>query len=81
MSERDLYIQSIPRIVEMIVICQGMAPEQYRDFKKEWLAEVERDQPKALPFIRKVFIVIDTCLEVRKNAVHSRPERSSTYAR
>ena len=72
MSERELFKQSIPQIAEMIVICRGMAPEQYQNFKKEWLAEVARDRPKALPFIRKVFIVIDTYLQ-EDGAVLSHP--------
>ena len=63
MSERELFRQSIPQIAEMIMICRRMAPERYQQFKRDWLAEVGRRAEKALPFIRKVFIVIDTYLQ------------------
>lgn len=68
MSERDVFKQFIPLIAKMIVEIQKMEPEQYQEFKKEWLAELARDRPKALPFTEKVLIVIDTYLkECQKN--------------
>lgn len=63
MSERDLFIQSIPQIAEMIVEIQKMKPEQYEEFKREYLEEVKANAPIAVEFIEKVLIVIDTYLQ------------------
>lgn len=63
MSERDLFMQSIPQIAEMIVEIQKMEPEQYEEFKRECLEEVKANAPSAAEFIEKVLIVIDTYLQ------------------
>lgn len=63
MSERDLFIQSIPQIAEMVVEIQKMEPEQYEEFKREYLEEVKANAPGAVEFIEKVLIVIDTYLQ------------------
>lgn len=59
MSERDLFIQLIPKIVEV----KKMEPEQYEEFKHEYLEEVKTNAPGAVQFIEKVLIVIDTYLQ------------------
>ncbi len=63
MSERDLFMQSIPQIAEMIVEIQKMTPEQYEEFKREYLEEVKANAPGAVEFIEKVLIVIDSYLQ------------------
>lgn len=64
MSERDLYFQCIPQIAEMALEIQKMTPEQYQEFKQEHLAEVGKTSPRALEFIKKVYITIEWCLAV-----------------
>ena len=59
MTERELYIQSIPQITEIIMKCRRLSVEQYR----EWKIEVLRTtSPEAKLFAEKVLQVIDTIL-------------------
>ncbi len=63
MSERELFIQSIPQIAEMIAEVQKMTPQRYEEFKREYLEEVKVNAPSAVGFIEKVLIVIDAYLQ------------------
>lgn len=63
MSERDLFIQCIPMIAQIIVECRKMDKQQYEEWKKEWI-ETIADETKE--FAGKVFIVIDEMLAKHK---------------
>lgn len=63
MTERKLFYESVPMIVEMVVECQKMSLERYTEIKKEIIQNAHEN---AKPFIRKVFIVIDDQLCIRK---------------
>lgn len=56
MSERALYLLYLPQIAELIVDCQQMTQEDY----KQWKAEIrESVLDAAVDFMEKVFIVTD----------------------
>lgn len=63
MTERDVFIQNIPKIAEMIIEIQKMTPEQYEGFKHDYFESVRNTMPKALEFTEKVLIMIDTYLQ------------------
>lgn len=63
MSEKDLFIQFIPQIAELIVEIKKMTSERYEEFKREWMEEVKINAPSAVEFMKKVLIVIDTYLQ------------------
>lgn len=62
MTERELMIECIPEITEMALEIKKMTPEQYQEFKKEHLTEVERSCPLALSFIKKIYQIIEWSL-------------------
>ncbi len=62
MTERELLIECIPQITEMALEIQKMTPEQYQEFKQEYLKEVERSYPAALGFIQKMYQIIEWSL-------------------
>lgn len=62
MTERKLLIRCIPEITEMAIEIKKMTPEQYQEFKKEHLTEVERSCPVTLGFIKKIYQIIEWSL-------------------
>lgn len=62
MTERELMIECIPQITEMALEIQKMTLEQYQEFKKEHLNEVERTCPVALRFMKKIYDIIEWSL-------------------
>lgn len=60
MTELDLYLQCIPMIAEMIVICRKLPVQQYEEWKRETL---ETAPESAKGFLVKVFMVISAELE------------------
>lgn len=63
MTERDVFIQNIPKIAELVIEIQKMTPEQCEGFKHDYLEFVRNTMPKALEFTEKVLIMIDTYLQ------------------
>lgn len=55
MSERDVYIQCIPMIAEMVVLLREMSQQEYEDWKQETL---EAADDRAKEFIKKVLIAL-----------------------
>lgn len=49
-------------MTEMALEIQKMTPDQYLEFKKGHLKEVERSYPFALGFIKKVYQIIEWSL-------------------
>lgn len=66
MTERDVYIKSIPMIAEMIVLCREMSQQEYEDWKRETM---EATADKAKEFIRKVLICIDKVMAEERHGV------------
>lgn len=62
MTERELMVECIPQLTEMALEIKKMTPEQYKEFKQGHLAEVGRTCPRALEFMKKVYIIIEWCL-------------------
>ena len=62
MTERELMIECIPQITEMALEIKKMTAEQYQEFKKEHLKEVERSYPVALRFMKKIYDIIEWSL-------------------
>ena len=62
MTERELMIECIPQITEMALEIKKMTAEQYQEFKKEPLKEVERSYPVALRFMKKIYDIIEWSL-------------------
>ena len=62
MTERELMIECIPQITEMALEIKKMTAEQYKEFKKEHLKEVERSYPVALRFMKKIYDIIEWSL-------------------
>ena len=62
MTERELMIECIPQITEMALEIKKMTPEQYQEFKKEHLNEVEITCPIALRFMKKIYDIIEWSL-------------------
>ena len=62
MTERELMIECIPQITEMALEIKKMTPDQYQEFKQEYLTEVERTYPVALGFIKKMYQIIEWSL-------------------
>lgn len=60
MTERELYIQSIPVIAEMVMECRKMTSKEYADIKNDIL---EKASKTARPFMRKIFAVIELQLQ------------------
>lgn len=60
MTELDLYLQCIPMIAEMIVICQKLPIQQYEEWKRETL---EKAPESVKRFLVKVFVVISANLD------------------
>lgn len=59
MTERDIFLQAIPRIAEMVVEARKLTVEEFQ----EWHDEVMKSVPdKAKPFIKKVFIFVSNNL-------------------
>lgn len=56
MTERELFIQSIPQIAEMIVECRKLSEDEFQQWKSEVVREA-RDGAKS--FIKKVIMVIE----------------------
>lgn len=55
MTERDLFVQAIPQIAEMVVEARKLTGKEFQ----EWRDEVMKYVPdKVKPFIEKVFIVV-----------------------
>ena len=67
MTERELMIECIPQITEMALEIKKMTPEQYQEFKKEHLKEVERSYPVALRFMKKIYQIIEWGLAVQED--------------
>lgn len=63
MTELDLYLQCIPMIAEIIVICRKLSVQQYEEWKRETM---EAAPDTAKKFLGKVFIVISSELERKK---------------
>jgi len=59
MTEKELFIECIPQIAEMIVEVQKMTAFEYWEFKREYLEEVARMCPAALGFIKKILVIIE----------------------
>lgn len=62
MTERELLIECISQITEMALEIRKMTPEQYQEFKKEHLAEVERTCPVVMGFMKKIYQIIEWSL-------------------
>lgn len=60
MTELDLYLQCIPMIAEMIVICRKLSVQQYEEWKRETL---EKAPESVKRFLVKVFVVISAKLD------------------
>ncbi len=61
MTEKELFIECIPQITEMMLEVQKMTTWEYLGFKEECLKETGRTCPVALEFIKKIFILIELC--------------------
>ena len=59
MSKKELIATCKPLIDEMVSIIKGMTAEQYEEFKRGHLEEVDRTCPKASGFIKDIFTVIE----------------------
>lgn len=66
MSERDVYIKSIPMIAEIIVLCREMSQQEYEDWKRETMEAIG---DKAKEFMKKVFICINLVMMEERNGV------------
>lgn len=66
MSERDVFIEHIPMIVELIALCREMSQQEYEDLKRETM---ETTPDKAKEFMRKIFICIDLVMMEERNGV------------
>ena len=60
MTEREIFIENIPQIAEIIVMIRGWNRQQYEEWKTDTL---EHTPPRAVGFIQKVFIVIERYIE------------------
>ena len=65
MTERELMIECIPQITEMALEIKKMTAEQYQEFKKEHLKEVERTCPVTLGFMKKIYAILEWSLPVQ----------------
>lgn len=65
MSERELIIECMPQIMEMVMEIKQMTEKQYEEFKKEQLEDTARTCPKALGFIKNIFKVIEYTLAMQ----------------
>lgn len=63
MTERDVFIQNIPKIAESVIEIQKMTPEQHEGFKHDYLEFARNTMPKVLEFTEKVLITIEACLQ------------------
>ena len=60
MTERELYIECIPMILEMAATCRRLPAWQYEEWKLETL-KVAPDTSEG--FLKKVFLIIDSMLQ------------------
>lgn len=59
MTERNIFVQTIPQIAYMVVEARKLTVEEFQ----EWHDEVMKSVPdKAKPFIEKVFVVVENNL-------------------
>lgn len=65
MTERELLIECIPQITEMALEIKKMTLEQYKEFKREHLEEVERSYPVTLRFVSKIYDIIEWSLGIQ----------------
>lgn len=58
-TERDVFLENIPLITELIMETRGMTAGQYEKFRQECLAENGKTYPPAAGFMQKVILVAD----------------------
>lgn len=63
MSERDLFMENIPQIANLIVEVKKLSKEQYEEWKREYLKEVQIVDLKALTYAAKIVYIIDQYLQ------------------
>jgi len=56
MSERDMYLMFLPQIAEMIVNCQQMTQDGYKQWKQQTRESTPDD---AIGFMEKIFVITD----------------------
>lgn len=56
MSERDLFLMYLSQIAEMIVNCQQMTQESYKQWKQQTRESTPDD---AMGFMEKIFVITD----------------------
>lgn len=59
MTGKELIEKCSPQIDEMVSAIKDMTAEQYKEFKRGHLEEVNKTCPKALGFISDIFTVIE----------------------
>ena len=59
MTERDVFVQAIPQIAEMVVEARKLTDEEFA----QWKSGVLQDTPERIrPFIEKIYVVIEESL-------------------
>lgn len=59
MTERDIFVQAIPQIVEMVVGARKLTDEEFA----QWKSGVLQDTPERIrPFIEKIYVLIEESL-------------------
>lgn len=59
MTERDVFVQAVPQIAEMVVEARKLTDEEFA----QWKSEVLQDTPERIrPFIEKIYVVIEESL-------------------
>lgn len=61
MTEREFYVSIIPDVAEIIVYLSRISKEDQQQIKQEMMAAC-KDRPVALNFMKKLWIVIESCL-------------------
>ena len=55
MTERDVFVQAVPQIAEMVVEARKLTDEEFA----QWKSGVLQDTPERIrPFIEKIYVVI-----------------------
>lgn len=59
MTERDVFVQAVPQIAEMVVEARKLTDEEFA----QWKSGVLQDTPERIrPFIEKIYVVIEESL-------------------
>lgn len=59
MTERDVFVQAVPQIAEMVVEARKLTDEEFA----QWKSGVLQDTPERIrPFIEKIYVAIEESL-------------------